>query len=1587
MSVDSSESPTKNRWQERAEKLLASVENIRKETSNDDYDLQGTDEVIDNESLQQLLKSCISLSEMEKIINEAETYDIYDKNEAYDKLVDYHIKALNNVKLIRRFQPLRLQTSLKKVKQTAVKILKMGIRFKEIEELFVQINLQNSIETMKHRNVTMNELVGVLNEVDKYPGVADPEVLDILRTRRRMAEYSLQKLDLEPKILYLRDLEDSILKPKILEFKTYKVEARAFQKLECLVKFSEMIRQLYRIIMGEDSTIENLETLVETMEERMEEMMYELKNDKDSLFAKLDDSLESNCKDLVSNLPVCLKVCELRDEETLINFCSKLQSFLWKLMSTRLLLKNNEEERVLESCIKDAPETNSNEYALITERLHSIRTAKTTEKKIRDQISFFWSCSVKKLLDCKDRFSEFLKESTSYFNDTAIDKQINNLVDIMEIFESDTIDSENLSKLTKEFEAYNKGYELLDEIKAINSAVELSKMYKEKVEYTWNRNMKTRQSLKGKRCLRDVEMIPRVEAKKAQEYLRSFKKVDARLIGEFKESIERLEGSLENLNKFSDSCTTFELTYNRSTLMSLECSQEITQEAFNKFDGLMEEYMNLEIKDITLEQFLDQNDLFIKAQALLKNILIPELRRDISSWESIIQKLKKYGTQSKDIVKLMENKMKIAEKLLMEAHKMRQFESQSILGGREAQAKQSRMLSTESLQEIVKSYEQDDSHIELQDTMMYLEKVQQNYEDLQNQIQKITHLRQMEELLVNFQRQPILVHERIYKEIEDKMVQPLLLRKEYKDLMTTSPIELIKNFKTWEKKIKNSDLVIEEWEEFLTSYKLETEFEQNLSKLLVPTLDIDEVQEIKKRYQNQKLVKNQEMEMKILGAEISAIQAIYEKRLFEEEKPGRLFSLEELTDLSKKCESILGDAPNNETDFEKKFCFIKKFLEDIKKFMDDKILNTSSLEGLSLNLERNPFADMVDLSNIISDQKAMLNQEAAKYGPGSVKIRQSYINAIVLLLEKNAVFNTSGIDLTATAKHIEKNLHDRCLNRAQYYEDYAKQVCKIIQRLIGFSAISGYLKEKNFEFGLIEKLFPKSKQEFHTLEDNIVKSNKRGGNNNGQQKEGAPDSFGFNYFKIFTGALFFNLREGKSQKKVENAELMTCTPLSVIKQFAQIPNKLLLSMSITVEEFQNYIQKAIINDTYVVMPCFARFPGEASASAKSYMEKNQLVASGQYSKSCKLFIFPKQYLRPEWLKALEFYMAREDNEPIDFLCFTVFKKAIADEYSNPIAPTTLEFKPNCMFYQIYSLYNNVIDRIVDPTILLQNRKPIQNVEVASYAAESEAISCDDYKPRKKNRNYEDFFYNEDEMDEENQLVIEDDVDENQWESHSNDWSGANRYDYSQPKLLNFLAQPVQSAQKNRQNFQHNPEWDPMIAKRPPIVHSGRTPYVNPKHFEHHMNNAASIEVHTPQRKIPPKDFSHQKSSGNQGKQGIPQIQSLSGAKMPKSYSGQKPMPANPHHPNAYGGFEGNPQMNSQRKNPNKMNDNLQDSHFQMSYNSAYRANASYEERYNVRISNNIMTTENYHNHAYGNPMKPDPNQNKSTRPIPNNTFE
>ena len=151
-----------------------------------------------------------------------------------------------------------------------------------------------------------------------------------------------------------------------------------------------------------------------------------------------------------------------------------------------------------------------------------------------------------------------------------------------------------------------------------------------------------------------------------------------------------------------------------------------------------------------------------------------------------------------------------------------------------------------------------------------------------------------------------------------------------------------------------------------------------------------------------------------------------------------------------------------------------------------------------------------------------------------------------------------------------------------------------------------------------------------------------------------------NFYRVYKGCLYFKIRNGTNSKKADNAEMYTCNNVDLIRSFGAISSKLYLSTKITLNEFEKYIQKCNNNGEYSLLPGWLRLAAKTTNACKNYLEKNLVVASSQYTKKCKIFVFTKAQTNTsyfnQFLSTHNFILAREETEAIDLLFIAVLKK-------------------------------------------------------------------------------------------------------------------------------------------------------------------------------------------------------------------------------------------------------------------------------------------------------------------------------------------
>lgn len=159
------------------------------------------------------------------------------------------------------------------------------------------------------------------------------------------------------------------------------------------------------------------------------------------------------------------------------------------------------------------------------------------------------------------------------------------------------------------------------------------------------------------------------------------------------------------------------------------------------------------------------------------------------------------------------------------------------------------------------------------------------------------------------------------------------------------------------------------------------------------------------------------------------------------------------------------------------------------------------------------------------------------------------------------------------------------------------------------------------------------------------------------------------YYRVFKGTINVETRERDSSKKIEDIGLYSCTGNDFIKYFTQIPDGLTLTCQLSLFEFEQYINKVLVSDlkrNYLVLPIWMQC--STPLATKNYFKAQGCVASMQYSKRCKVFVFPKEFLRQEWLSTLNFFIVKDEETQIELVGFVVLKLVQEGGYEVSILP-------------------------------------------------------------------------------------------------------------------------------------------------------------------------------------------------------------------------------------------------------------------------------------------------------------------------------
>jgi hypothetical protein len=192
------------------------------------------------------------------------------------------------------------------------------------------------------------------------------------------------------------------------------------------------------------------------------------------------------------------------------------------------------------------------------------------------------------------------------------------------------------------------------------------------------------------------------------------------------------------------------------------------------------------------------------------------------------------------------------------------------------------------------------------------------------------------------------------------------------------------------------------------------------------------------------------------------------------------------------------------------------------------------------------------------------------------------------------------------------------------------------------------------------------------------------------------------FYKIYSDSINFHLKDGEGSRKLDNLKCYSCTGHEFIRYFSEIPPSVTLTTQLTVFEFEQYMQKVLLSEqalNYVVLPLWVDC--NTPLASRNYFRSNNCVASMQYSKRCKLFIFPKEFLRQDWLTTLNFYVVHNPQTQIELVGFVVLKLVDCTSYEVTIIPEKVTLEKSHKVYKLVRNQGEVCEKNLDSSILME----------------------------------------------------------------------------------------------------------------------------------------------------------------------------------------------------------------------------------------------------------------------------------------------
>ena len=202
-------------------------------------------------------------------------------------------------------------------------------------------------------------------------------------------------------------------------------------------------------------------------------------------------------------------------------------------------------------------------------------------------------------------------------------------------------------------------------------------------------------------------------------------------------------------------------------------------------------------------------------------------------------------------------------------------------------------------------------------------------------------------------------------------------------------------------------------------------------------------------------------------------------------------------------------------------------------------------------------------------------------------------------------------------------------------------------------------------------------------------------------------------YNIFHGDFEVKLDPNNTENKrmLRDCNLFSYEESDIVKKFSMIPIDGCLTCKVSEFEFEKYITSVFLTikskSKYEIIQGFVKTGNDLAA--KNLMKTKKGVLSMSYPHDTRLFIFPKELLKSDWLKCKKITIIKEPKDKID-LCFYIIAKISNDGKNKSSAyldPKEIKLSNEMQEYYLKKNINEVVEEpLIDKDKYLFKAQPI-----------------------------------------------------------------------------------------------------------------------------------------------------------------------------------------------------------------------------------------------------------------------------------------